>query len=58
MQPFPHPNDGSDKIPLRLAHWLQRYSSMKMSTDTQQDTQTMARLVYFKLTFEPLAQVS
>ena len=40
MQPFPHPNDGSDKISLRLAHWLQRYSSLKMFTDTQPDTQT------------------
>ena len=30
---FPHPNDGSDKISLRLAHWLQRYSSLKMFTD-------------------------
>ena len=36
----PHPNDGSDKISLRLAHWLRRYSSLKMSTDTQPDTQT------------------
>ena len=56
MQPFPHPNDGSDKISLRLAHWLQRYSSLKMFTDTH--TQTTARLVYYKLTFEPSAQVS
>ena len=40
MQPFLHPNDGSDKILLRLAHWLRRYSSLKMSTDTQPDTQT------------------
>ena len=37
MQPFPHPNDGSDKISLRLAHWLRRYSSLKMFTDTQTD---------------------
>ena len=58
MQPFPHPNDGLDKISLRLAHWLWRYSSLKMFTDTQTDTQTTARLVYFKLTFEPSAQVS
>ena len=34
MQPFPHPNDGSNKILLRLAHWLLRYSSLKMFTDT------------------------
>ena len=33
MQPFPHPNDGSDKILLRLAHLLRRYSSLKMFTD-------------------------
>ena len=25
MQPFPHPNDGSDKISLQLARWLRRY---------------------------------
>ena len=50
MQPFPHPNDGSDKILLQLAHWLRRYSSLKMSTDTQTDRQTTARLVYYKLT--------
>ena len=37
MQPFPHPNDGSDKISLRLAHWLRRYSSLKMFTDAQTD---------------------
>ena len=49
MQHFLHPNDGSDKILLRLAHWLQRYSSLKMFTHRQ----TTARLVYYKLTFEP-----
>ena len=38
--PFPHPNNGSIKILLRLTHWLQRYSTLKMSTDTQTDTQT------------------
>ena len=56
MQPFPHPNDGSDKISLRLAHWLRRYSSLKIFTDTHTDThtqpdrQTTDRLVYYKLT--------
>ena len=40
MQPFPHPNDGSDKILLRLAHWLRRYSSLKMLTHSQTDRQT------------------
>ena len=58
MQPFPHPNDGSDKISSRLAHWLRRYSSLKMFTDTHKHRQTKARLVYYKLTFEPSAQVS
>ena len=28
-----YPNDGSDKISLRLAYWLRRYSSLKMFTD-------------------------
>ena len=37
MQPFSHPNDGSDKILLRLAHWLRRYSSLKMFTDARTD---------------------
>ena len=40
MQPFPYPNDGSDKISLRLAHWLRKYSSLKMFTDTQPDRHT------------------
>ena len=44
MHPFPLPNDGSDKIWLRLAHWLRRYSSLKMSTDTQPDTKTHKHL--------------
>ena len=54
MQSIPHPNDASDKIWLRLAHWLRRYSSLKMFTDAR----TPDRLVYYKLTFEPSAQVS
>ena len=58
MQPFLHLNDGSDKISLRLAHWLRRYSSLKMFTHRHTDTQTTARLVYYKLIFEPSAQVS
>ena len=32
---FPHPNDGSDKNSLRLAHLLLRYSSLKMFTHRQ-----------------------
>ena len=35
MQSIPHPNDASDKIWLRLAHWLRRYSSLKMFTDAR-----------------------
>ena len=55
MQPFPHPNDGSDKISLRLAHWLRRYSSLKMSTDTQPDDGLTGILVAH---LDPSAQVS
>ena len=58
MQIFPHPNDGSDKISLRYAHWLRRYSSLKMFTHRHTYRQTTTRLVYYKLTFEPSAQVS
>ena len=54
MHPFPLLNDASDKIWLRLAHWLRRYSSLKMFTDrqthNQPDRQTTDRLVYYKLT--------
>ena len=32
MQSIPHPNDASYKIWLRLAHWLRRYSSLKLLT--------------------------
>ena len=32
-QSIPHPNDASDKIWLQLAHWLRRYSSLKMFMD-------------------------
>ena len=37
MQPFPHPNDGSDKISLRLVHLLRRYSSLKIFTHRHTD---------------------
>ena len=37
MQPFPYPNDWSDKISLRLAQWLRRYSSLKMFTHRHTD---------------------
>ena len=53
MQPFSHPNDGSDKILLRLAHWLRRYSSLKMFTDARTDARTHARTPD-----RPTAQVS
>ena len=43
MQPFPHPNDGSDKNSLRLAHWLQKYSSLKMFTDGRTDGRRIDR---------------
>ena len=43
MQPFPHPNDASDEIWLRFAHLLRRFSSLKMFTDIQTDTQTDRR---------------
>ena len=50
MQSIPHPNDASDKISLRLAHWLQRYLSLKMFTDTRMHAQMPDRPVYYKLT--------
>ena len=40
MHPFPLSNDASGKIWLRLAHWLRRYSSLKMFTDTHRHTHT------------------
>ena len=40
MQPFPHPNDGSDKISLQLAHWFGRYLSLKLWT-TYDDGRTL-----------------
>ena len=46
MQPFPHPNDASDKIWLQSACWLRRYSCLKEWTHRR----TPARLVYYKLT--------
>ena len=50
MQSIPHPNDASDKIWLRLAHWLRRYSSLKMFTDPRTHARTPDRPVYYKLT--------
>ena len=37
MQSILHPNDASDKIWLQLAHWLRRYSSLKMFMDGRTD---------------------
>ena len=34
MQPFPYPSNTTYKIWLRLANWLQRYSSLKVWTTT------------------------
>ena len=55
MQPFPHPNDASDKIWLRSVHWSQSYSCLKVWTHILTATQTPARLVYLSLPCEPLA---
>ena len=57
MQPFPHPNDRSDKISLRLAHWLRRYSSLKMFTDrhTHTDTHTHRRRLDWYTISSPLS---
>ena len=43
QEPFPHPNDGSVKISLQLAHWLLRYSTLKMSTDRHTDRRRLDR---------------
>ena len=53
MQPFPHPSDATHKIWSRLANWLQRYSSLKVWTTTDDgrtDGRTDGSLVYYKLT--------
>ena len=42
---FPHPNDGSDKISLRFAHWLRRYSSLKMFTHGRMQGRTHGRRI-------------
>ena len=51
---FPPPQWCFVKIWLRSAHWLWRYSCLKVWTDTHTDwltdRQTSARLVYYKLT--------
>ena len=45
MQSIPHPNDASDKICIRLAHWLRRYLSLKMFTDGRTDALTDGRRI-------------
>ena len=45
MQSIPQPNDASDKIWLRLAHWLRRYLSLKMFTHGRMDGRTDRRLI-------------
>ena len=37
MQPFPHPNDASDKIWLQSASWPLTYSCFKMVNDDDND---------------------
>ena len=52
MQPFPHPSDATHKIWSRLADWLQRYSSLKVwtTTDDEDGRTDDGPLVYYKLT--------
>ena len=54
MQPFPQPNDASDKIWLRSTCWFQRYSCLKVWTHARTDARTHgrtpARPVSYKLT--------
>ena len=45
MQSIPHPYDAPHKIWLRLAHWLRRYSSLKMFTDRRTHGQTDGRRI-------------
>ena len=40
MQPFPHPNDASDKIWLQLAFWLLRYTCLEVLTHRHTDVPT------------------
>ena len=57
MQRFPHPNNGSDKIWLRLAHWLRRNSSLKMFTHGHTHGRRIDRYT-ISSPCEPSAQVS
>ena len=42
MQPIPHPNDALDEIWLWSTGWYQRYSCLKVWTDTRSDARTDA----------------
>ena len=52
---FPHPNDGSENIGSDWPTGFQRYSSLKMFTDTQPDTQTHRRLLDWYTISSPLS---
>ena len=57
MQPFPQPNDASDKIWFWSTHWFQRYSCLKVWTHGRTDGR---RLDWYTISSpcEPSAQVS
>ena len=60
-QPFPQFSNASDKIWLRLAHWLRRYSCLKVLTHGRTDAHTDGRrLDWYTISSpcEPSAQVS
>ena len=50
MQPFPHPNDASDKIWLQSACWSRRYSCLKVWTHGRTAARTPAWAPSYKLT--------
>ena len=65
IQPFPQPNDASDKIWFRSTDWFQRYSCLKVWTHGRMDGRTdERRLDWYTTTTcisspcEPSAQVS
>ena len=51
MQPFPHPNDASDKIWLQSACWLRRYSCLKVWTHGRTHRQKFERDGIYVATF-------
>ena len=59
IQPFPHPSAATHKILFSLAHWLQRYSSLKvLTTMTDDDGRTRDHWYTISSPCEPSAQVS